>query len=107
MVSQYGRTQSHREACGCCVVSPDGYQLAGTSIPIGSRIVAVCDAWHAMTSDRPYRRALTRQRALAELSTGAGAQFDPDVVHAPIASVTGRENEAIRVGPQAAAAHCR
>jgi HD-GYP domain-containing protein (c-di-GMP phosphodiesterase class II) len=57
-------------------------RLAGVAIPLESRVVAVCDAWHAMMSDRPYRRALGAERALAELRAGAGGQFDPEVVAA-------------------------
>ena len=57
-------------------------RLAGTVIPIESRIVAVCDAWDAMTSDRPYRQALGAADARAELARGAGSQFDPTVVAA-------------------------
>lgn len=53
---------------------PDG--LAGEAIPIASRVISVCDAWSAMTSDRPYRRRLSRQAALAEVAAGAGRQFD-------------------------------
>jgi len=54
---------------------PDG--LAGEAVPLTSRICFVCDAWHAMTSDRPYRGALTVAEARAELERGAGAQFCP------------------------------
>jgi diguanylate cyclase (GGDEF)-like protein len=57
---------------------PDG--LAGEAIPLGARIVFVCDAFHAMTSDRPYRRAMPPSEAVAELRRGAGSQFDPRVV---------------------------
>jgi len=59
---------------------PDG--LAGENIPLASRIVLACDAWHALHSDRPYRRALPREEALAELRRCAGTQFDPTVVAA-------------------------
>ncbi len=59
---------------------PDG--LSGEAIPLESRIVAVCDAFDAMVSDRPYRRAMTRDAAIAELRACAGSQFDPRVVHA-------------------------
>ena len=59
---------------------PDG--LAGTSIPLVSRIVHVCDAFDAMTSQRPYANALTIEAALAELERHAGTQFDPVVVAA-------------------------
>ena len=57
---------------------PDG--LAGERIPLASRIIAACDAYHAMTSDRPYRRAMSAERALGELRANAGSQFDPTVV---------------------------
>jgi len=59
---------------------PDG--LAGTAIPLGARIVTACDAYDAMTSDRPYQRALAHGEALEELRRCAGTQFDPDVVDA-------------------------
>ena len=57
---------------------PDG--LAGEKIPIGARIIAVCDAWDAMTSDRPYRSALSADTARARLRDGAGSQWDPRLV---------------------------
>ena len=53
---------------------------AGEDIPIEARVLAVADAYDAMTSDRPYRRALSQARAIAELERCAGTQFDPDVV---------------------------
>jgi len=56
--------------------------LAGDEIPIESRIVAVLDAFDAMTSDRVYRKAPGRQRAVEELKRYAGTQFDPQVVQA-------------------------
>jgi HD-GYP domain-containing protein (c-di-GMP phosphodiesterase class II) len=59
---------------------PDG--LAGEAIPLGSRIVFVCSAFHDMTSDRPHRAALDPLDALAQLQRGAGTQFDPTVVAA-------------------------
>jgi diguanylate cyclase (GGDEF)-like protein/putative nucleotidyltransferase with HDIG domain len=62
---------------------PDG--LAGDDIPLGARIIAVCDAFDAMTTDRAYRAALTREQAAAELERCAGAQFDPVVVAAFVA----------------------
>ena len=55
-------------------------RLMGEEIPLGARIVAVCDAYHAMTTDRPYRSAMTRENALEELHRWAGRQFDPEVV---------------------------
>jgi two-component system, cell cycle response regulator len=59
---------------------PDG--LVGEEIPLGARIVAVCDAFDAMTRMRSYRPAMDPRRALAELAACAGAQFDPAVVAA-------------------------
>jgi two-component system, cell cycle response regulator len=57
-------------------------RLSRSEIPLGSRIIAVCDSYDAMTSDRSYRRAMSEEVALAELSAGAGSQFDPEVVAA-------------------------
>ncbi len=59
---------------------PEG--LKGEEIPLGSRIIAVADAFEAMTSDRPYRMARASEAALEELKALAGKQFDPDVVDA-------------------------
>jgi diguanylate cyclase (GGDEF)-like protein/putative nucleotidyltransferase with HDIG domain len=59
---------------------PDG--LAGEDIPLGARIIAVCDAFDAMVTDRSYRRALGHDEALAELRACAGTQFDPVIVEA-------------------------
>lgn len=57
---------------------PDGF--AGETIPIGARIIMISDTIDAMTTDRPYRRALTLERALDELGEHAGSQFDPRLV---------------------------
>jgi HD-GYP domain-containing protein (c-di-GMP phosphodiesterase class II)/putative methionine-R-sulfoxide reductase with GAF domain len=57
---------------------PDG--IAGEDIPLESRIIFVCDAYHAMTTDRPYRRRLSHREAVRRLADGAGSQFDPHVV---------------------------
>jgi len=62
---------------------PDG--LAASEIPLGARIICACDAFHAMTSDRPYRSALPVTEAIAELNREAGRQFDPAVVDALVA----------------------
>ena len=59
---------------------PDG--LAGEAIPLPSRIVFACDAYNAMTTDRPYREALPLPAAIQELEDGAGSQFDPAVIAA-------------------------
>jgi diguanylate cyclase (GGDEF)-like protein len=59
----------------------NGYpdRLSGTDIPVGARIILACDAYHAMTSDRPYRKAMPHSEAIRELAGGAGTQFDPEV----------------------------
>jgi putative nucleotidyltransferase with HDIG domain len=59
---------------------PEG--LGGEEIPLGARVIAACDAYHAMTSDRPYRRAMDEASAVAELRDGSGSQFDPEVIDA-------------------------
>ncbi|MGH2469824.1 MAG: HD-GYP domain-containing protein, partial [Chloroflexota bacterium] len=56
--------------------------LVGDGIPLVARIVAVVDAFDAMTSDRPYRQGLPREVALGEIRKGQGAQFDPDLAEA-------------------------
>jgi diguanylate cyclase (GGDEF)-like protein/PAS domain S-box-containing protein len=60
--------------------SRDGYELQGDALSHGARMVAIVDAFDAMTSDQVYRRALSRERALAELFEFAGTQFDPRLV---------------------------
>jgi diguanylate cyclase (GGDEF)-like protein/putative nucleotidyltransferase with HDIG domain len=59
--------------------------LATSEIPLGARIICVCDAFHAMTSDRPYRSAMPVVEAIAEMRRCAGRQFDPAVVDALVA----------------------
>lgn len=59
---------------------PEG--LRGAEIPLGARIFAVVDAYDAITSDRPYRKARTHRDAVAEIARSAGTQFDPQVVAA-------------------------
>ena len=61
--------------------------LKGTAIPLAARVIAICDSWHAMMSERPYRGALSSDEAVAELRAGAGAQFDPQIVDAFVASL--------------------
>jgi len=63
---------------------PDG--LRGDQIPLLARIVACCDAFNAMTSDRSYRKAMPVEEAVDELRRGSGTQFDPRVVDALIRS---------------------
>ena len=65
---------------------PDG--LAGEAIPLEARMITCCDSWNAMRTDRPYRKALSHDVAIAELVSGAGGQFDPRVVEAFVAMVT-------------------
>ncbi len=78
---------------------PDG--LTGESIPLGSRIIAVAVAYAALTSNRPYREALTPGEALAELRRCAGTQFDPKVVEALAADLA--EETAPAPGPTSVA----
>ncbi len=59
---------------------PDG--LAGEDIPLASRILAVADSFDAMTSDRPYRKAMSIEDAIEELRSNSGTQFDPCIVNA-------------------------
>jgi len=66
---------------------PDG--LRGDEIPLLARIVAVCDGFDAMTSDRPYRPGIPREQALHILREGSGSQWDPDVVKLFVDRVAG------------------
>jgi HD-GYP domain-containing protein (c-di-GMP phosphodiesterase class II) len=70
---------------------PEG--LSGEQIPLGARIVLAVDAYHAMTSDRPYREAMSHPDACKELEDNAGTHFDPEVVEALVA-VLSREQAA-------------
>jgi diguanylate cyclase (GGDEF)-like protein len=67
----------------------DGYpaKLKGEKIPLGARIIAVAEAYYAMVSDRPYRKAMKKDEAIAELKKCAGSQFDPKVVDSFIRSL--------------------
>src|SRR5688572_24338250 len=64
---------------------PDG--LAGEKVPLAARIVTACDAFNAMTTDRPYRPAMTLPESVVELRASAGSQLDPQVVQALLAVV--------------------
>ncbi|HYW29240.1 MAG TPA: HD domain-containing phosphohydrolase, partial [Gaiellales bacterium] len=76
---------------------PEG--RSADDIPLGSRVIAVCDAFHAMTEDRVYRRALPLPSAMAEIERCAGTQFDPvcarallEVVRADASHGNGRDS---------------
>ncbi len=73
---------------------PDG--IAGERIPLPSRIVFACDAYHAMVSDRPYRAALSHADAVVELERNAGTQFDPAVVRTLLDALSDGEPELVR-----------
>jgi putative nucleotidyltransferase with HDIG domain len=75
---------------------PDG--LAGVAIPLEARIIACCDSWNAMRTDRAYRKALSYEMALGELTSGAGTQFDPRVLKAFMQIVEPTEQAAARPG---------
>ncbi|MDI6869891.1 MAG: HD-GYP domain-containing protein [Bacillota bacterium] len=68
-------------------------ERAGKNIPLGARILMVCDAYDAMTSDRPYRKSLDKEAAIRELREGAGSQFDPSVVEAFLRVLSARASE--------------
>ena len=76
---------------------PDG--LRGEEIPLAARIIAACDAYHAMTSDRPYAAAVPKRSAVAELRRCSGTHFDPGVVEVLCAELEGREPRAIVIDP--------
>jgi len=71
--------------------------LTGDRIPLLARVIAVADAYNAMTSDRPYRRAMDPDIAITQLRNGRGGQFDPDAVEAFL-KVLERESDAYRRG---------
>ncbi len=79
---------------------PDG--LSGQAIPLGARIIAVADAYDAMTSERPYRRPLSPWQAVDRLRADAGVQFDPQVVDALLRALERRPE--LVPGARAAAA---
>jgi diguanylate cyclase (GGDEF)-like protein len=78
---------------------PDG--LRGTEIPLGARIIAVCDAYDSMTSNRPYRSAMSIEGMVSELRRCAGTQFDPAVVDAFCAVLAERKQLQARVDESA------
>jgi putative nucleotidyltransferase with HDIG domain len=78
---------------------PDG--LAGEAIPMGARIVAVVDSFDAMTSDRPYRAALTVAEAVRRIAEGAGSQWDPKIAATFLAMMEGDATVETQVKPVA------
>ena len=82
-------------------VDGDGYPfgLAGEAIPLEARILAVVDAYEAMTADRPYRAALGHDVAQAELEAAAGSQFDPVVVDAFLRALAPKAGRAVTRAP--------
>jgi HD-GYP domain-containing protein (c-di-GMP phosphodiesterase class II) len=79
---------------------PDG--LAGEQIPIEARIISCCDTWNAMRTDRPYRKALEVDAAVAELLSNAGKQFDPHVLDTFVRLVVPASEPGV-AGPEATA----
>lgn len=68
--------------------------LAGEEIPVACRIMAIVDAYDAMTNDRPYRAAMSHERALQELRFFAGIQFDPELTEVFIGMIgDGRDDD--------------
>jgi diguanylate cyclase (GGDEF)-like protein len=76
----------------------EGYpdRLAGKDIPLGSRMIFICDAYNAMTEGRPYRPPLSSEQALEELQAAAGTQFDPELVRAFCEKVIPRLDQSSR-----------
>jgi two-component system cell cycle response regulator len=77
---------------------PDG--LAGKQIPLSARIIAICDAYEAMTSRRPYQAPIAQQQALAELTRCAGSQFDPQLTKMFIELVQDEPTELMLIDSQ-------
>jgi len=77
---------------------PDG--LRGEEIPLAARVISCCDAFSAMTTDRPYRQALDLPEAVEELRSNSGTQFDPRVVEALIDVAEGWERPGLGVGAE-------
>ncbi len=106
-----GKFLSFREICPIILAHQEHYDgsgypkgLKGEQIPLIARIIAVADAYHAMVTDRPYRKALSPLQALAELLRNSGTQFDPRIVEAFVSGLqkrgtaTGEEVLSLRTG---------
>jgi HD-GYP domain-containing protein (c-di-GMP phosphodiesterase class II) len=74
---------------------PDG--LGGEAIPLGARIITICDAYDAMTHERPYRPARSHDEAIADLRLGAGVRYDPRLVDVFVTAVAPTPYRATRV----------
>ncbi len=66
--------------------------LKGRQISVGARIICIADAYYAMTTDRPYRRAMSRDQAISEIRKNAGRQFDPEIVEVFLSIALSEEN---------------
>lgn len=77
----------------------------GSDIPLGARILTIADAFSAMTSDRPYRKAATQEEAFAELRRCSGTQFDAELVERMIEVVTARDQSRNKANPKLALPH--
>ena len=76
-----------------------GFDRSGQDLPLGARMIAIVDAFDAMTTDHVYRRAMSRERAVAELYEFAGSQFDPDLIEHFCSALT---NERMQFGANVA-----
>jgi HD-GYP domain-containing protein (c-di-GMP phosphodiesterase class II) len=70
--------------------------LAGEEIPLGARIVFACDAYHAMTEDRPYQAAMSPSEAISRLVELRGTHFDPQVIDALVDHLAAQNGSAVR-----------
>ena len=75
-------------------------QLKGEEIPLESRILAIADAYEAMTSNRPYRKAISKERAVDEIRKYAGLQFDPLIADIFVESLGDENNNLILLKPR-------
>jgi diguanylate cyclase (GGDEF)-like protein/PAS domain S-box-containing protein len=64
--------------------------LKGEEIPVGARVIAIADVYQALTSDRPYRKAFSKEKAIDMIKNSSGSQFDPKIVKAFLVTVSGR-----------------
>jgi len=92
-MGQVAKIVRHEHECWDGSGYPDG--LSGAEIPLGSRIILACDAYHAMTSNRPYRDAMSHTDAVSELTRNAGTQFDPEVGQALVGYLYGRRQSGL------------